>query len=285
MSALKLAIQKSGRLSEKSLQLLRESGIDLENSQRRLLGKARNFPLEVLYLRDDDIPEYVAEGVAHLGILGENEIREQNHKVTEVLPLGFARCRLSLAVPREASYEGPSFFQGKRIATSYPRIVQQWLQEHNLQADIEEISGSVEIAPGIGLADAVADIVSTGSTLLINGLREVETVFQSQATLIAQPNLAAPQEQLLDRLRFRMESVQAARNFKYIFLNAPADQLAAILRLLPGMKSPTVVPLAEEGWHSVQSVIREDDFWDITEQLKNLGAEGMLVSPIEKMIP
>lgn len=285
MQKLKLAVQKSGRLSEKSLQLLRESGIDVENSQRRLLGKARNFPLEVLYLRDDDIPQYVAEGVAHLGIVGGNEIQEQAQSVEEVLPLGFARCRLSLAVPREAPYEGPAYFQGRRIATSYPRILEQWLSRQGIDAEIEEISGSVEIAPGIGLAEAVADIVSTGSTLLMNGLREVETVLTSEATLIAQRGLPTPQQELLDRLRFRFQSVQAARQYKYIFLNAPAGQLPAILDLLPGMKSPTVVPLVEEGWHSVQSVVREDDFWDITEQLKNLGAEGILVAPIEKMIP
>ncbi len=280
-----MAIQKSGRLSEKSLNLLKEAGIHLDNgSQKRLLTRARNFPLQVLYLRDDDIPESVADGVADIGIVGLNVVEEKEKPVKIVDRLGFARCRLSIAVPKQMDYTDRQQLNGLRIATSYPNILRKFLQQHNIEATIHEISGSVEVAPGIGMSDAIFDIVSTGSTLISNGLKEVETVIESEAVMIATPDLAEEKQQLLDKLRFRMQAVRKAEQFRYILLNAPNEKLETITRILPGMKSPTVMPLATEGWSSVHSVIREDEFWDIIEQLKANGAQGILVVPIEKMI-
>ena len=281
---LRIAIQKSGRLYEDSVQLLKECGIALRNVKDRLKTEADNFPLEVFFLRDDDIPQYVEDGVADIGIVGENVLYEKNKKAAIVEKLGFGKCRLSVAIPRNQQYEGIQFLQGKRIATSYPYLVNEFLAKNNVQAEIHEISGSVEIAPGIGLADVVADLVSSGSTLLMNGLKEVEVLLQSQAVLIRNNNLDAEQQKLLDKLVFRIRSVKKANNNKYILLNAPNDKVQEIISLLPGMKSPTVLPLAEAGWSSVHSVLSEDTFWDIIEQLKAAGAQGILVVPIEKMI-
>lgn len=284
MTTLKLAIQKSGRLSEKSIRLLQSCGIQVSNGTSRLKAAADNFPLEVLYLRDDDIPQYVADGVADIGIVGENVVTEKQKKVTTVEPLGFSKCRLSLAIRREETYQGVAQLAGKKIATSYPVILQAYLQSKGVSAQIEEISGSVEIAPSIGLADSVCDIVSTGSTLLTNGLKEVETVMKSQAVLIATPNLPKEKANLLDQIVFRINAVNRAKKHKYILLNAPNDKLAEISALLPGMNSPTVTPLAREGWSSVHSVMEEDSFWETIEALRQAGAEGILVVPIEKMI-
>ncbi|HUP14100.1 MAG TPA: ATP phosphoribosyltransferase [Niastella sp.] len=281
---LRIAIQKSGRLYEDSVQLLKECGIALRNVKDRLKTEADNFPLEVFFLRDDDIPQYVEDGVADIGIVGENVLYEKNKKAAIVEKLGFGKCRLSVAIPRSQQYEGISSLQGKRIATSYPFLVNEFLAKNKVQAEIHEISGSVEIAPGIGLADVVADLVSSGSTLLMNGLKEVEVLLQSQAVLIRNNSLDAEQQKLLDKLVFRIRSVKKANNNKYILLNAPNDKVQEIISLLPGMKSPTVLPLAEAGWSSVHSVLSEDTFWDIIEQLKAAGAQGILVVPIEKMI-
>ncbi|OON67621.1 ATP phosphoribosyltransferase [Hymenobacter sp. CRA2] len=281
---IRLAIQKSGRLSEDSLALIRECGIGFLSSSYKLKTEATNFPLEILFLRDDDIPGYVQDGVADLGIVGQNVLVEAGLPQLEVEPLGFSRCRLSLAIPRGEAYGSVADLQGKNIATSYPQILGNYLAGQGVRAQLHTISGSVEIAPSIGLADAICDIVSSGSTLLGNGLREVETVFRSEAVLIANQQLAPDKQQLLDQLRFRMQAVRRARRNKYILLNAPLAALDAVKALLPGIKSPTVTPLAEEGWVSVQSVVNEDDFWHITDQLKAVGAEGILVLPIEKMI-
>jgi ATP phosphoribosyltransferase len=281
---LRIAIQKSGRLYEDSVQLLKECGIDLRNVKDRLKTESDNFPLEVFFLRDDDIPQYVEDGVADIGIVGENVLYEKNKKATIVEKLGFGKCRLSVAIPRNQQYEGAQSLQGKRIATSYPYLVNEFLAKNNLQAEIHEISGSVEIAPGIGLADVVADLVSSGSTLLMNGLKEVEVLLQSQAVLIRNNGLNAEQQKLVEKLVFRIRAVKKAKHNKYILLNAPNDKVQEIISLLPGMKSPTVLPLAEEGWSSVHSVLSEDTFWDIIEQLKAAGAQGILVVPIEKMI-
>jgi len=281
---LRLAIQKSGRLSEDSLNLIRECGINFLSTSYKLKTEATNFPLEILFLRDDDIPGYVKDGVADLGIVGQNVLVEAGYPSLEVETLGFSKCRLSLAVPRADAYASVAALQGKNIATSYPNILGRFLAEQGVQANLHTISGSVEIAPSIGLAEAICDIVSSGSTLLGNGLREVETVFRSEAVLIAQPSLSAEQSDLLAQLRFRMQAVRRAKRSKYILLNAPVTALEEVKRLLPGIKSPTVTPLAEAGWVSVQSVVQEDDFWHITSQLKAVGAEGILVLPIEKMI-
>lgn len=281
---LRIAIQKSGRLYEDSIQLLKECGIDLRNVKDRLKTESDNFPLEVFFLRDDDIPQYVEDGVADVGIVGENVLLEKNKKAEVVEKLGFGKCRLSVAIPRSLEYDGVSSLQGKRIATSYPFLVNEYLAKNKVQAEIHEISGSVEIAPGIGLADVVADLVSSGSTLFMNGLKEVETILQSQAVLVRTNQLPELQVQLLDKLLFRIRAVKKAQRNKYVLLNAPNDKLKEIIALLPGMKSPTVLPLAEAGWSSVHSVLSEDTFWDIIEQLKAAGAEGILVVPIEKMI-
>jgi ATP phosphoribosyltransferase len=284
MSKLKIAIQKSGRLSEKSLQLLKECGIHLPNGDRKLKTEAANFPVEVLFLRDDDIPQYVEQGVADVGILGENEVWEKGKKVLEVQKLGFAACRMSLAIPKDEHYTGPEYFQDKRVATSYPRILSRFFEERGIFATVEEIGGSVEIAPGIGLAEGIFDIVSTGSTLLMNGLKEVEVVVRSQAVLISHPELSEDKKLILNKLLFRIHAVQNASSNKYILLNAPNHAIPDIARVLPGMKSPTVLPLLDEGWSSVHSVIPEDEFWDVIDELKRVGAQGILVIPIEKMV-
>lgn len=284
MSKLKIAVQKSGRLSEKSLELLKSCGIQLQNGGRTLKATASNFPIEVLFLRDDDIPQYVEQGIADIGILGQNEVWEKQKDVDEVKLLGFARCKLSIALPREKPYNGISSLQGKRIATSYPTILSNFLKEQGVTATIEEIGGSVEIAPGIGLADAIMDIVSTGSTLIMNGLQEVEVIAKSEAVLIANRTISSEKQTLLDQLLFRIDAVQQSKENKYILLNAPNDQIEQITEILPGMKSPTILPLAQEGWSSLHSVIREDDFWNSIDRLKNAGAEGILVVPIEKLI-
>ncbi len=284
MTTLRLAIQKSGRLSEKSLSIIKECGISFRNSSKKLVAKCDNFPLEILYLRDDDIPGYVADGVADIGIVGENVLLEKEKQVALVKKLGFSKCRLSLAIPRGQNYNGVSDMQGKYIATSYPNILKAYFKDNNVTADVHEISGSVEIAPGIGLADAICDIVSTGSTLIGNGLKEVDVVMRSEAVLFSTEQLIAEKQAILDQLIFRIESVNKARKNKYIVLNAPINSVTQILDILPGMKSPTVTPLAEDDWFSVSSVIAEDDFWDIIEQIKAAGAEGILVMPIEKMI-
>ncbi len=284
MTRLKLAIQKSGRLHDDSMKLLQECGIDIHNGVNRLKTEAANFPLEVFFLRDDDIPQYVEDSVADVGIVGENVVLEKKKEVEVAQKLGFGRCRLSIAVNKAQAYEGLHSLQGLRIATSYPVLVHDFLDRHGIQAEIHEISGSVEIAPGIGLADAICDLVSSGSTLFMNGLREAEVVLRSEAVLVAGRALGAPQRALLDKLIFRINAVRKAQRNKYILLNAPNDRLEDICALLPGMKSPTVLPLADEGWSSVHSVVNEDDFWDIIENLKRHGAQGILVVPIEKMI-
>lgn len=281
---LKIAIQKSGRLNEDSMRLLKECGIDLANGVNKLKTEASNFPLEIYFFRDDDIPQYVEDGIADIGIVGENVVYEKNKKVLVQDRLGFGKCRLSIAVEKHEQYTGVGFLHNKRIATTYPVLVQQYLDTHNITAEIHEISGSVEIAPGIGLADAICDLVSSGSTLFMNGLKEVETILQSQAVLIKHEALSSAKEQLLQRLLFRMHAVRKAKNNKYVLLNAPNDKLPEIISLLPGMKSPTVLPLAESGWSSVHSVLNENEFWDIIERLRDAGAQGILVVPIEKMI-
>ncbi|WP_396192937.1 ATP phosphoribosyltransferase [Flavobacterium sp.] len=284
MSTLKIAVQKSGRLSEKSLQLLEECGIKISNGERKLKAVAQNFPIEILFLRDDDIPQYVEQGVADIGILGENEVWEKDKEVTIIQQLGFAGCRMSLAIPKDEIYTDLNYFEGKRIATSYPKILIDFFAKNNITVFIEEISGSVEIATSIGLADAVFDIVSTGSTLLMNGLKEVATVTKSEAVLISNPNLTPENQAILDKLLFRMQAVREGKQNKYILLNAPNSAIERICTLLPGMKSPTILPLVNKDWSSLHSVIKEDDYWEIIEQLKNLGAEGILIIPIEKMI-
>ncbi len=281
---LKLAIQKSGRLHEDSIRLLKECGIDISNGVNKLKADANNFPLEVFFLRDDDIPQYVEDGVADIGFVGENVVFEKNKKVEVVEKLGFGKCRLSIAIKKSETYSDATFLEGKKIATSYPVILEKFLKEKNIKAEIHEISGSVEIAPGIGLADAICDLVSSGSTLFMNGLKESEIILESQAVLIKDKNLDADKQQLLNKIIFRIAAVKKAKNNKYILLNAPNNKLKEIISLLPGMKSPTVLPLAEEGWSSVHSVLNENQFWDIIEQLKAAGAQGILVVPIEKMI-
>jgi ATP phosphoribosyltransferase len=284
MNKLKIAIQKSGRLYDDSVRLLKDCGIGLKDGVNKLKTECDNFPMEIYFLRDDDIPQYVEDAVADIGIVGENVVYEKSKKVDLVERLGFGKCRLSVAVGRGEPYEGVGWLEGKRIATTYPLLVQQFLGKHQVSAEIHEISGSVEIAPGIGLADAIVDLVSSGSTLFMNGLKEVETVLQSQAVLIRHAQLGAEQQMLLERFLFRIRAVSKARNNKYVLLNAPNEKLQEIIRLLPGMKSPTVLPLAEAGWSSVHSVLSENDFWDIIEKLRAAGAQGILVVPIEKMI-
>lgn len=281
---LRLAVQKSGRLSEDSMNLLKECGIKVENGMNKLKAEASNFPMEVLFLRDDDIPQYVQDGVADIGILGNNVVAEKDKKVELVSKLGFSKCRLSLAIPKSEEYTGINWFQNKNIATSYPVVLQKFLDEKKVKSSIHEISGSVEIAPGIGLAEGICDIVSSGSTLFSNGLKEVELVFKSEAVLIQTLNLSVDKKQILDKLLFRIAAVQKSRNNKYVLLNAPNDKLKEIISILPGMKSPTVLPLAEPGWSSVHSVIAEDQFWEIIDRLKSSGAEGILIVPIEKMV-
>src|SRR6185369_16552471 len=281
---LKIAIQKSGRLSEPSIGLLRKCDITFDNGAGKLRSTAYDFPLEILFLRDDDIPQYIEDGVAHAGIVGQNILAESDCELEPVESLGFGRCRLSLAIPRGFEYAGVEDIADKRIATSYPKILKAFLSEKGISADIHAISGSVEIAPGIGVADAICDLVNSGSTLLTNGLREVETILQSEAMLVARRGLDGPVKEILSRLLFRVRSVNAARDNKYILLNAPNHKIAEIRNLLPGMKSPTVMPLAISGWSSVHSVISEHDFWNVVEQLKAAGAEGILVLSIDQMI-
>jgi ATP phosphoribosyltransferase len=281
---LKIAIQTKGRLNEDSMTLIRESGIELTPGRRKLISSAKNFPVETLFLRDDDIPRTVADGVADAGIVGENEVLEKQANIIIAKRLGFSKCRLSLAIPKSIKYEGPDFFKGKKIATSYPGILKNFLDKKNIKADIHVITGSVEIAPGIGLADAVFDIVSSGSTLVSNSLKEVEVVIHSEAVLIKRPGLTEEKESILKELIFRMESVLRSKGKKYILLNISNEKIGEVARLLPGMKSPTVVPLAQEGWSSMHSVIDENEFWEVIGKLKMAGAEGILVVPIEKMI-
>jgi ATP phosphoribosyltransferase len=284
MNRLKIAIQTKGRLNEDSMQLIQEAGIDLNIGRRTLIAESKNFPIDALFLRDDDIPQTVADGVADLGIVGENEMLEKGENVVIAKRLGFSKCRLSLAIPKSLEYNGLDFFNGKKIATSYPSILRKYLAENNIAAEIHVITGSVEIAPGIGLADAIFDIVSSGSTLVSNRLKEVEVVLKSEAVLVANPNLSAEKQELLDELIFRLESVQRAKGKKYILLNVPNEKIQEVATLLPGIKSPTVVPLAEADWSSMHSVIEENDFWTVIGKLKKAGAEGILVIPIEKMI-
>lgn len=281
---LKIAVQKSGRLSESSLKLLKECGIDIDNGLNKLKVEASNFPLEVFFLRDDDIPQYVEDHVADLGIVGENVLLEKGKSPEIVDRLGFGKCRLSLAIPKEQKYDSLKDLNGKRIATSYPALLTHYMSAQNIAAEIHEISGSVEIAPSIGLADAVCDLVSSGSTLFTNGLKEVEVILRSEAVLIANKDLSGEKQKLLSQLLFRMRAVRKAKNNKYILLNAPNANLEAICRILPGMKSPTILPLADKNWSSVHSVVEENKFWEIIEKLKAEGAQGILVVPIEKMI-
>ncbi len=281
---LRIAVQAKGRLYDETMLLLTESGIKLESGKRLLLLPARNFPLEVLFLRDDDIPQSVADGVADIGIVGENEYAEKKKNALINKRLGFSKCRLSLAIPKETEYAGIEWFNGKVIATSYPEILKDFLTEKNVNADIHVITGSVEIAPGIGLADAIFDIVSSGSTLVTNHLKEVEVLMKSEALLIQHPTLSAEKQAILDELLFRIEAVQMAEDKKYVLMNVPSENLDKIIEVLPGMKSPTIMPLAKEGWSSLHAVIGEKQFWDIIGKLKALGAEGILVIPIEKMI-
>ena len=282
---LRIAVQSKGRLFEDTIGLLAEAGIKISSSKRTLLVQSSNFPIEVLYLRDDDIPQSVASGVADLGIVGQNEYEERAEDAKVVRPLGFSKCRLSLAVPKGCGYYGLKWFEGKKIATSYPNILRRFLEEKRLVADVHVITGSVEISPGIGLADAIFDIVSSGSTLVSNNLVEVETVMKSEAILIANKNLDEEKQAVLDELLFRIEAVKAAEDKKYVLMNVPTDKVKEIVAVLPGAKSPTVMPLATEGWSSVHTVIEEKRFWEIIRELKQLGAEGILVVPIEKMIP
>ncbi|NNE71662.1 MAG: ATP phosphoribosyltransferase [Rhodothermales bacterium] len=281
---LRLAVQKSGRLSDKSIDLLHRCGIRFSHPKGRLRAVSDNFPVEILYLRDDDIPGYVEDGVADIGMVGENVVLEKGVQVETIRRLGFGRCRLAIALPKGDAYEGVTSLAGRHIATSYPRLLGDFLSKAGVEASIHEISGSVEIAPGIGLADGICDLVSTGSTLLSNGLAEVETVLKSEAVLVGSRSLSDEKKALLDRLCFRVDSVLKARGYHYVLLNAPIESVDRIAALLPGMRSPTVVPLAEEGWVSMHSVLDDDAFWTVVDQLKEAGAEGMLVVPIDKMV-
>ena len=282
---LRLAIQSKGRLNEDSIALLREIGIDIDDSRRKFLSQAPNFPLELLYMRDDDIPQVVSSGTAGLGIVGLNEVEERGFDVQIVKKLGFGACRISLAVPKTVAYDGPQWFAGKRIATSYPRILKKWLDEQGIEARIEIITGSVEIAPAADIADAIFDIVSSGGTLVSNGLVEVEKVFWSEAVLISNGQLTPDQQEILDEMLFRIDSAMVSRRKKYILMNLPQASVEEATRILPAMRSPTVMPLAAEGWCSMHSVVDEDDLWDKIKQLKAIGAEGILVLNIDKIIP
>ena len=281
---LKVAVQKKGRLYDGSISLLKECGIDVSNGNNQLRVQAANFPLEVFFLRDDDIPEYVQDAVVDIGFVGENVVAEKNKEISSIEKLGFGKCRLSIAIPKNGALRSIDDLNRKKIATSYPWILSNFLNEKNITATIQEISGSVEIAPRIGLADAICDLVSSGSTLFSNELTELETVLTSEAVLISNKNLSGEKQNLLNKLLFRIRAVKKAKNNKYVLLNAPNDKLEAICKLLPGMKSPTILPLAEKGWSSVHSVISEDDFWNVIENLKTNGAQGILIIPIEKMV-
>jgi len=281
---LRIALQKKGRLNEDSMKLLKETGIKFNVGSGKLVASSPNFPIEVLFLRDDDIPQTVADDVADIGIVGENELAEKTFNLDVVKRLGFSKCRLSLAIPKADVYTGFGYFEGKKVATSYPVILKKYFIKQGINVDIHEIAGSVEIAPGIGLADGIFDIVSSGSTLVANRLKEVEVVMKSEALLVSGGNLSSEKKALLDELIFRINSVMAANSNKYILMNVPNDKVDEIVKVLPGMKSPTVLPLADKGWSSVHSVIQEKKFWEIIGQLKEIGAEGLLVIPIEKMI-
>ena len=281
---LRIAVQSKGRLFEETMALLQEADIKIPSSKRILLVQSSNFPVEVLFLRDDDIPQSVANGIADLGIVGENEFVERNEDAEIVKRLGFSKCRLSLAIPKDVDYPGLSWFEGRKVATSYPGILKQFMDKHGIKTDIHVITGSVEIAPGISLADAIFDIVSSGSTLVSNRLKEVEVVMQSEALLIGNKNLTEEKKEILNELLFRIEAVKAAEDKKYVLMNIPTEKLDEIIEVLPGMKSPTVMPLAQEGWSSVHTVLDQKCFWEIIGKLKALGAEGILVLPIEKMI-
>ncbi|GAB3224650.1 ATP phosphoribosyltransferase [Algoriphagus aestuariicola] len=281
---IRIAVQKSGRLSDDSLSLIKECGIKFYNGTGKLKSTSTNFPAEFLFLRDDDIPGYVADGVADLGIVGQNELVEKDKDVDTLKKLGFSKCRLSLAIPKGEEYPGIRYFQGKNIATSYPKILGDYLKDKKIQAEIHEISGSVEIAPSIGLAEGIFDIVSSGSTLMMNGLKEVEEVFKSEAVLIGNKNLTDWKKAILDKLLFRINAVQTGKSNKYVLMNAPNDSIQRIIELIPGMRSPTILPLAQEGWSSIHSVLSEDQFWENIEELRAAGAEGILVVPIEKMV-
>ena len=281
---LRIAVQSKGRLFEETMALLQEADIKIPSSKRILLVQSSNFPVEVLFLRDDDIPQSVANGIADLGIVGENEFVERNEDAEIVKRLGFSRCRLSLAIPKDVDYPGLSWFEGRKVATSYPGILERFMKKNGIKTDIHVITGSVEIAPGISLADAIFDIVSSGSTLVSNRLKEVEVVMQSEALLIGNKNLSEEKKEILDELLFRIEAVKAAEDKKYVLMNIPTEKLNEIIEVLPGMKSPTVMPLAQEGWSSVHTVLDQKCFWEIIGKSKALGAEGILVLPIEKMI-
>jgi ATP phosphoribosyltransferase len=281
---LRIAVQSKGRLFEDTMALLAEAGIKVTSSKRTLLVQSSNFPVEILYLRDDDIPQSVATGVADLGIVGQNEFEERQEDAEVIRPLGFSKCRLSLAIPKAVNYPGLKWFEGKKIATSYPGILRRFMQKNNIAADIHVITGSVEISPGIGLSDAIFDIVSSGSTLVSNNLAEVEVVMKSEALLIGNKQMSEEKKAVLDELLFRIEAVKNAEDKKYVLMNVPTDKVKEVVDILPGAKSPTVMPLATEGWSSVHTVIDEKRFWEIIRQLKELGAQGILVVPIEKMI-
>ncbi len=284
MERIKIAVQKSGRLNEDSLNILKDCGISIDNGRDQLRALARNFPMEVFYLRNGDIPQYLRDGVVDIAIIGENILIEKGTEIPVVEKLGFSKCRVSLAVPKNVKYKSLEDLQGRRIATSYPNTVLQYLKDKGVEADLHIINGSVEIAPNIGLADAICDIVSSGSTLFKNNLKEVEILLHSEAVLALSPKAGPAQERILEQLRFRLRSVLEARNNRYVLMNAPNDKLDAIISLLPGMRSPTVLPLAESGWSSIHTVINKDRFWEVLDEVKREGAEGILVCPIEKMI-
>ncbi len=281
---LKIALQKSGRLYDDSTSILKECGIELQNGMNKLLNEAINFPLQILFLRDDDIPQYVEDAVADVGIVGENVVFETHKDIEIIDKLGFGKCRLSIAVPRNENYANVSFLQNKKIATSYPYLLQKFLGENKITAEIHEISGSVEITTGVGLADAICDLVSSGSTLFSNGLKETEVILNSEAVLIENKNIPDEKKIILEKLLFRIEAVKKSKKYKYILLNVPNENLETVCKIIPGMKSPTVLPLGIEGWCSLHSVVHEDDFWNVIESLKENGAEGILIAPIEKMI-
>lgn len=284
MNTIKIAVQKSGRLNEDSLKILKDCGISIDNGKDQLKASARNFPLEILYLRNGDIPQYLRDGVVDIAIIGENLLIEKGKDLAIVERLGFSKCRVSLAVPKSFNYNSLQDLHGKKIATSYPNTVMEYLAENRVDAELHIINGSVEIAPNIGLADAICDIVSSGSTLFKNNLEEVEVMLRSEAVLAIAPDLSPEKQETLNRLRFRIKSVLRARDSKYVLLNAPNEKIEEIIKILPGMKSPTVLPLAEEGWSSIHTVINKDKFWEIIDELKAVGAEGILVCPIEKMV-
>ena len=281
---LRIAIQKSGRLNEDSLKILKDAGISIDNGKEQLKASSRNFPLEVMYLRNGDIPQYLRDGVVDVAIIGENVLIEKGKDIIQGEKLGFSKCRVSLAVPKSMKYNGINDLDGKKIATSYPNTVNEFLEKKGITAELHIINGSVEIAPNIGLADGICDIVSSGSTLFKNGLKEVEVMLKSEAVLAISPKIFEARQQILEKLQFRLKSVLNARTSKYILLNAPNENLENIIKLLPGMRSPTVLPLAEEGWSSIHTVINEERFWEVIDELKQNGAEGILVAPIEKMV-